>query len=418
MRRSSSNIRVLRYKVFVKNENRKEIWEYLYDLQYKVRSASNLLYSLYYLRDTQLPTSEVHPATQGYRECRKKFPEIPATTVAPLSNTTFSLYKKERRSIFKGERGVRAYKNGLPIPVHNKQVKFQLDAEGKFEIIWNTVVKGKLKLGVVLGRDRGNYSENLKRIVEGKLKHSDVSFAIIDRDLFILIPVKDEVKTVELDPEVSVGVDLGLAIPAVCAASNSLEHAYIGSREDFLRVRTHLQGVRRRFQRNLRSSKGGHGRQRKLGPLERMEEKEKNFVRQYNHMISHRVVDFALKCRAATIKLEFLEGFSKKDRSSFILRNWSYFQLETQIEYKAKQHGIATVRVDPYHTSQTCSECGNCEEGQREKQAEFKCKKCGVQLNADYNAAKNIALSTKIVTKREQCEYWKREASGQSISRL
>ena len=83
---------------------------------------------------------------------------------------------------------------------------------------------------------------------------------------------------------------------------------------------------------------------------------------------------------------------------------------------KAKRYGIEVVRVDPYHTSQTCSVCGNYEEGQREKQAEFECKKCGTKLNADYNAAKNIAMSDKIVSRRDECEYWKL-ASGRPISR-
>ena len=70
------------------------------------------------------------------------------------------------------------------------------------------------------------------------------------------------------------------------------------------------------------------------------------------------------------------------------------------------------VYIDPYHTSQTCSECGHYEEGQRINQNEFvwknkECKKVGEKVNADYNASRNIARSNKLVTRKEECQYYK-----------
>lgn len=77
------------------------------------------------------------------------------------------------------------------------------------------------------------------------------------------------------------------------------------------------------------------------------------------------------------------------------------------IEYKAKREGIVVKYVDPYHTSQTCSECGNYEEGQRETQEKFICKSCGFSANADYNASRNIAMSTKYISSKEESDYYK-----------
>ena len=78
---------------------------------------------------------------------------------------------------------------------------------------------------------------------------------------------------------------------------------------------------------------------------------------------------------------------------------------------------MTVVFIDPYHTSQTCAVCGNYEEGQRETQAEFICKNAAcknkdkdgknAKVNADYNAALNIAKSNVVVTKKEDCQYYK-----------
>ena len=39
--------------------------------------------------------------------------------------------------------------------------------------------------------------------------------------------------------------------------------------------------------------KGGKGRNKKLQALDRIKDKERNFVKTYNHMISKNIVEFA-----------------------------------------------------------------------------------------------------------------------------
>ena len=72
------------------------------------------------------------------------------------------------------------------------------------------------------------------------------------------------------------------------------------------------------------------------------------------------------------------------------LHSWSFAQLYSFLEYKAEARGIEVVKVDPRHTSQTCSRCGYQHRSNRRSQSLFLCRQCGYQLNADYNAAKNI----------------------------
>lgn len=222
-------------------------------------------------------------------------------------------------------------------------------------------------------------------------------------NMSISIPRRDA----KLDENTVVGVDLGIAIPAQCGLNNSkLINKSIGCANDFLRVRTKLQAQRKRLQKALVQTSGGHGRNKKLKHLDMMEKHEANWVQNYNHFVSKSVIDFALQNNAKYINLENLKGYKdngkdeeekKKNKKKFILRNWSYYQLQEYITYKAQQYGIEVRKINPAYTSQICSCCGNLEEGQRINQEDFRCKKCGAELNADFNASRNIAMSTDFV---------------------
>jgi putative transposase len=60
---------------------------------------------------------------------------------------------------------------------------------------------------------------------------------------------------------------------------------------------------------------------------------------------------------------------------------------------KAESAGRVVVEVNPRNTSRRCAKCGRVAEGNRVKQAEFRCLACGHTAHADVNAAINILRS-------------------------
>ena len=75
--------------------------------------------------------------------------------------------------------------------------------------------------------------------------------------------------------------------------------------------------------------------------------------------------------------------------------NQSFVQLPflkfvQMLEYKAKLVGMTVIRVNEAYTSQQCSKCGYLARKNRRSRGSFRCQRCGVQLNADYNAECNI----------------------------
>lgn len=70
--------------------------------------------------------------------------------------------------------------------------------------------------------------------------------------------------------------------------------------------------------------------------------------------------------------------------------NQGWFGFETVLAYKLEERGGYLCKVDPRHTSQTCSACGTVDRESRESQASFHCRACGFRAHADHNAAINI----------------------------
>lgn len=349
---------------------------------------------------------------------------IPSDVLTCLNQNISSTYREYALDVERGKRTIPNFKKGIPCPFPIKRhgnLMLQKREDGS---VFIRFPKG-LEWDLSFGRDRSNNREIVERVLSGEY---DVGNSSIqegrNNKRFLLLVVKIPKETQPLNTDRVVGVDLGVAVP-LYAALNDNEYGgmSIGSYEQFTKMRMRMVAQKRELQRNLRhTTHGGHGRKQKLQALERLEGKERNWVHLQNHIFSKSLIEFALKNNAGAIQMERLTGFGRDKNKQpdegyqYILRYWSYFELQTMIEYKAKAAGIEVRYVDPYHTSQTCSFCGHYEKGQRISQAKFVCKNpdCirgkGKQkadgtfegINADWNAARNIALSKKEVDRKKK----------------
>jgi IS605 OrfB family transposase len=270
---------------------------------------------------------------------------------------------------------------------------------------------GDIRFGLVFGRDRSDNESIVRKVMEGTYKACNSKIHFKDGKLFLLLCVDIPIVENKLNEDICVGVDLGIKVPVYVAVNNSLERKSLGSIDSFLNFRKQIQKRRRSLQSDLAlGASGGKGRTKKLKALDSFKDFEKNWCTTYNHQITSQVIKFAIDNGAGTIKLEFLKGYPSND-NKFLTRNWSYFQVQSMIEYKAKKNGIKVLYIDPYHTSQECSCCGHYEKGQRINQATFKCKNESCKafdkdVNADYNAALNISRSTKEVSDVKDTIYY------------
>lgn len=345
-----------------------------------------------------------------YRILSNEFGEIiPGQILTCLRQFVQKDYNKAKTELKKGERVISTYKKGMPIPFPiSDSIRLQKQGED-FVLKWYNKTFFKLHFG----RDRSNNRVIVERLIQSGLNDkqkgedyvmNNSSIQLLEKDkmtkIFLLLSMDIPTQKRKLDSELVLGVDLGLNFPLYYATNkNAYIHGHIGDKGSFLNERMVFQRRFKELQR-LQCTQGGRGRKKKLEPLEKLRDKERNWVRTKNHIFSREVIKVALHLGAGTIHLENLHNFGKdengelKDSKKFVFRNWTYFELQSMIEYKAKMEGITVKYVNPAYTSQTCSVCGMI--GERKEQAVFRCmnSSCleyGKEVNADFNAARNIA---------------------------
>ena len=145
--------------------------------------------------------------------------------------------------------------------------------------------------------------------------------------------------------------------------------------------------------------------------------KEKNRVHQLLHSVSKKIVS-----ENKGIILEDIKGIrklykkgngqGKKFRGR--MNSWSFYELQRQIEYKARWLGLPVKYVKAAGTSSKCAVCGS--KMVPEEHRMMFCPCCNVAVDMDVNAAKNIlARGTEDVPDATQSEAMKQSKDAEQI---
>ncbi len=181
------------------------------------------------------------------------------------------------------------------------------------------------------------------------------------------------------------GVDIGLRQLAVASVQSPAgkeinRQFHNGNQVGFIRKK--YRSLRRKL-----------GQTKKINAIEKINDKEQRWMTDLNHKISRQLINFAVQEGVGTIVMENLENIRQTaqslNRADRNLHNWSFYQLQNFIEYKAKLTGIKVEYVDPKYTSQCCSKCSQVKKSNRKRNL-YSCD-CGNHIHADLNASRNIS---------------------------
>ena len=393
----------------------KEIYKILFELQRQTREIKNK--SIQYCWEYSNFSSDYYKLNHEY----PKEKEILSYTLDGFVNDKFKTgndlysgncsttvrsacgeFKNSRSDFLKGTKSVINYKGNQPLDLHNKAIRFECIGKEYYVYLKllnrpafkkhnyaNTEIRFKVLL----------YDNSSKTIVErciDKIYKISASKLIYNEKkkcwmLNLSYSFSNDSET-ELDKDRILGVDLGIHYP-ICASIN-------GERKFFKIDGGEIEHTRRKIEARKKSllkqgiscgeGRIGHGIKTRNKPVYDIEDKISRFRDTANHKYSRALINYAVNNNCGIIQMEDLTGITSD--SNRFLKNWSYFDLQTKIEYKAQEVGIKVVYIDPHYTSQRCSKCGYISKDNRTEQALFLCQKCGYKTNADYNASQNIAI--------------------------
>lgn len=173
-----------------------------------------------------------------------------------------------------------------------------------------------------------------------------------------------------------IGVDLGENVLAATSSGKLFGGGEVRHHRDkFLSKRRNLQS---------------NGSQSAKQLLQKISGKEARRMKHMNHKVSKQIVQEAIKVEAGAIVMEDLTHIRQRIKAGKKMRSrlhrWAFHQLQTLIAYKAQNHGLQVLYVNPAYSSQTCSLCDQL--GVRDQHL-FKCS-CGNQQHSDLNASRNL----------------------------
>ena len=303
----------------------------------------------------------------AYYELRGRF-GLPADTTIRCIAQVVEAYKRDKRV-------APTFRLHAAVPF---SVRKNLGFKGPDRVSIQTLT-GRVVVPYLMGayqRDRFGFAHGQADLV---LRRDGIWFLLVTVDVpdGTRIPVSD-----------FIGVDLGVV--NLATTSDGTTH----SGEQIEACRTRYAKRRQRLQCAAHVAQMDGKRPKNMRrALQRTARREARFRRDVNHCISKTLVAEATGT-ARGIALEDLTGirgrtqFRQPQRAK--MAGWSFAQLRSFVEYKAKLAGVPVALVDPRNTSRGCSQCGHVAQANRRSQARFSCKACAYTANADFNAALNI----------------------------
>lgn len=397
-----------------------EFYEAARFIQNQIRSAKNFISSALYfdlMNDRKIECGYKQDGNKkSLRQAcldlsREEIPYLNSANVNAISDKVCSEFssKLKRKELLSGVRAAPTYKGNQPIEIRNQAIALYYEnnhfilkisffsKEGAKEYHLKT---GEIRFEIIKTKNFQNAI--LERLVIGEYAIAG-SALIYDKEnkrWIINLGYTFTPEKKDLDPEKILGVDLGICKPFYAATDTGHDTLHVngGEIEKFRRM---IDKRKADLQSAARFASPGHGRKKRLERVEKLNHKIENFRSTKNFTYAKAIVEFAVQHGCGTIQMEDLSQISTKNK---MLKTWSYFDLQTKIEHKANEVGITVRKVNPKFTSQRCHKCGCIDSASRISQEKFVCTTCGHKMNADENAARNIAMKGVEDIMRKQCE--------------
>ncbi len=218
----------------------------------------------------------------------------------------------------------------------------------------------------------------LHRPIEGTIKRLTIRRSSTNK-WYVSFLVEDAPSEVLSKSEKAIGIDVGISNFAVFSDGTFIENPrYLAEWEG------RLADAQSKKDKLL---KGSPERKRANKKVSHLYERLGNIRDNFAHQLSRHIVDEYGTICLEDIDIRNLIEMKPYMAKSLLDASWDRFR--NYVMYKAESAGRKVVRVNPAHTSQKCSNCGSLVPKDLSERV-HNCPVCGLVIDRDLNAAKNI----------------------------
>ena len=198
----------------------------------------------------------------------------------------------------------------------------------------------------------------------------------------ILFEINEKIEKV--NPKTIVGIDLG--IKKLLTLSDGITY---DNNKYILKYEKRIKRKQRELARKVKGSKNYYKCKKELSILYN---KLANSRKCYIHKITKEMTDEydIITCEKLKTKEMIING--KKNKLSSKIQDATFSEILRQLSYKSKYKGKDFYQINTYYpSSQICSRCTNQDKEYKDlNKREYKCIKCGQEIDRDLNASINI----------------------------
>jgi putative transposase len=211
-------------------------------------------------------------------------------------------------------------------------------------------------------------------------------------------------------PESAVGVDLGVKSLAVLSTGETIPNP------------RHLETALRELRRLQRQAarRVGPDRRTRRQPSQRWRKTQARITRLHTAITNarrdrlHKLSTRLVRTHGAVVIEDLnVAGMTRNRQLARHIAGVGMAELRRQIEYKASWSGVHVHIADRwYPSSKTCSACGAVKAKLRLSERVYRCEACGLVLDRDLNAARNLAALVQRETSSPSCGATQNEPAG------
>lgn len=192
----------------------------------------------------------------------------------------------------------------------------------------------------------------------------------------------------------NMGVDLGIKKLAVCSNKQVFKKPNVKKYNK--RIRRLSRRASKHYKNILKTKNKSNKIEYKSKNLLKLESKIRKDYRRINNILTtniHTITKTLIKENPKNIVIENLSvrNMMKNKYLSSKLMEAKFYEFRRQLEYKCKWYGVDLIIADRwYPSSKICSCCSNKKKILKLSERTYKCEKCGLIIDRDYNAALNL----------------------------